>query len=66
MSAEEKQEEGVVFSDVCPKRSEAARKSADTRAYDDVPTRRNPTFGQRLSLGFDLLSDDDVATDDDE
>lgn len=51
-------ESGEFFDNRCPKRREAARKAADTRAYDDVPTRRNMTFRQRLSDGFEMLSDD--------
>jgi len=56
--------EGQFFSDVCPKRSEAARKAANTRAYDDVPTRREMSLAQRLELGFEMLSDDDIKDDD--
>jgi hypothetical protein len=57
---------GEFFDDRCPKRQEAARKSADTRAYDDVPTRRNMTFGQRLDLGFEMLADEANGTYDDD
>lgn len=52
------EEEAVFFDDRCPKRQEAAQKSANTRAYDDVPTRRNMSLGQRLALGFEMMSDD--------
>lgn len=57
---------GEFFDDRCPKRREAARKSADTRAYDDVPTRRNMSFDQRLALGFEMLDDDPYDDGDDE
>ena len=49
----------------CAKTHEAARKAADTRAYDDVPTRRNMSLADRLELGFELLSDDDIEDNDD-
>lgn len=51
-------EDVVFFDDVDPKRSEAARKAANTRAYDSVPTRRDLSLGQRLELGFQMRSDD--------
>lgn len=54
---------GQFFSDTCPKKSESARKSADTKAYDDVPTRRDMTFTQRLALGFEMLDEDDHPDD---
>ena len=49
-----------------PRRREGARKAADTRAYDDVPTRRNMTFGQRLAMGFEMLNDDNPYYDDED
>lgn len=57
---------GEFFDARCPKRREAARKSADTRAYEDVPTRRNMTLEQRLALGFEMLADDSNDMYDDE
>ena len=66
-NAEKENEEvlpGAYFDDRCPKRRESARKSADTRAHDEVSTRRNLTFGQRLSLGFEMLDEDDPKDDD--
>lgn len=44
----------------CSKKHEAARKAAHNRAYDDVPPRRNMSLYDRLELGFELLSDDDI------
>jgi hypothetical protein len=41
----------------CPKRHDAAQKSADTKAYDDVPTRRNQSLLTRLSTGFKMLAE---------
>lgn len=43
----------------CSKSHEAALKAANTRAYDDVPTRRQQLLGNRLETGFEMLSDDD-------
>jgi hypothetical protein len=43
----------------CPPRHEAALKAAHNRSYDDVPTRRTMTEGQRLSTGFDMLDEED-------
>lgn len=40
----------------CPKAHEAALKSANTRAYDDVPTRRAQSELQRLNDGFKLFN----------
>lgn len=40
----------------CPKRHDAAQKSADTRAYDDIPTRRNKSLLTRLQMGFAFLA----------
>jgi hypothetical protein len=61
----ETEETPVFFDDRCPKRQESARKSANTRAYDDVPTRRNLSFAQRLELGFQMLDDDQMHTQED-
>jgi predicted RNA-binding Zn-ribbon protein involved in translation (DUF1610 family) len=43
----------------CPKRHDAAQKSADTRAYDDVPTRRKQSLLTRLAAGFKMIADDE-------
>lgn len=43
----------------CSKRHDAAQKSADTKAYDDVPTRRNQSLLTRLKTGFEMLAEDD-------
>lgn len=45
----------------CPPRHDAAQKSAHTRAYDDVPTRRQPSFGRRLVTGFEMLEEGEDA-----
>lgn len=57
---------GVYGRHECSKRHDGAQKSADTRSYDDVPTRRNLTFGQRLAMGFELLADNDPKDEDEE
>ncbi len=46
----------------CSKRHDGAQKAADTKAYDDVPTRRAPSLLSRLQIGFGLLD----AKEDDE
>ena len=40
----------------CSKRHDGAQKAADTKAYDDVPTRRQLSLLSRLKLGFELLA----------
>lgn len=42
---------------VCDKKRDAGRKSANTRASDDLYIgKRPPTWGERLNTGFDMLS----------
>lgn len=45
----------------CSKKHEAAMQAANTRAYDEVPTRRAMPLWERLLTGFDMLEDDEEA-----
>jgi hypothetical protein len=51
--------DGISSRHNCSKRHNGAQKAADTRAYDDVPTRRNQTLFTRLKAGFEMLADED-------
>lgn len=48
---------GVSGRHECSKRHDAAQKAANTRAYDDVPTRRKQSLLTRLSTGFKMLAE---------
>lgn len=40
----------------CSTRHDSAQKSAHTKAYDDVPTRRKQSLLTRLKTGFEMIA----------
>jgi len=48
----------------CSKTYDAAMQAANTRAYDEVSTRRAMPLWERLDTGFELLEDDEEPQND--